>query len=101
MEWDTARNEITLKIRRSSPRVRTNSKTQRQDRRIRFVKDHAAITKAGIVTGEFSEREAKKLTLRVLTLAHELRLGPTPKVEEIQDIVEVLLASPSYKTAKA
>jgi ribonucleoside-triphosphate reductase len=62
----------------------------------------AAITKAGIATGEFSEREAKKLTLRVLTLAHELRLGPTPKVEEIQDIVErVLLDSPFYKTAKA
>jgi ribonucleoside-triphosphate reductase len=62
----------------------------------------AAITKAGIATGEFNEREAKKLTLRVLTLAHELRLGPTPKVEEIQDIVErVLLDSPFYKTAKA
>jgi len=62
----------------------------------------AAITKAGIATGEFGEREAKKLTLRVLTLAHELRLGPTPKVEEIQDIVErVLLDSPFYKTAKA
>jgi anaerobic ribonucleoside-triphosphate reductase len=62
----------------------------------------AAITKAGIATGEFSEREAKKLTLRVLTLAHELRLGPVPKVEEIQDIVErVLLDSPFYKTTKA
>ncbi len=62
----------------------------------------AAITKAGTATGEFGEREAKKLTLRVLTLAHELRLGPTPKVEEVQDIVErVLLDSPYYKTAKA
>ncbi len=62
----------------------------------------AAITKAGTATGEFGEREAKKLTLRVLTLAHELRLGPTPKVEEVQDIVErVLLDSPFYKTAKA
>jgi ribonucleoside-triphosphate reductase len=62
----------------------------------------SAIAKAGTVTGEFSEREAKKLTLRVLTLAHELRLGPVPKVEEIQDIVErVLLDSPFYKTAKA
>ena len=62
----------------------------------------AAIAKAGNATGEFSDREAKKLTLRVLTLAHELRLGPTPKVEEIQDIVErVLLDSPFYKTAKA
>jgi anaerobic ribonucleoside-triphosphate reductase len=62
----------------------------------------AAIAKAGEVTGEFKEREARKLTLRVLTLAHELRLGPVPEVEEIQDIVErVLLDSPYYKTAKA
>ncbi len=62
----------------------------------------AAILKAGNATGEFDEREAKKLTLRVLTLAHELRLGSCPEVEEIQDIVErVLLDSPFYKTAKA
>ena len=62
----------------------------------------AAIAKAGEATGEFKEREARKLTLRVLTLAHELRLGPVPEVEEIQDIVErVLLDSPYYKTAKA
>ena len=48
------------------------------------------------------KREARKLTLRVLTLAHELRLGPVPEVEEIQDIVErVLLDSPYYKSAKA
>jgi len=62
----------------------------------------SAIAKAGKATGEFEDREAKKLTLRVLTLAHELRLGPLPEVEEIQDIVErVLLDSPFYKTAKA
>ena len=62
----------------------------------------AAIAKAGHASEEFVEREAKKLTLRVLTLAHELRLGPTPEVETIQDIVErVLLDSPYYKTAKA
>ncbi len=62
----------------------------------------AAIAKAGKATGEFAERDARKLTLRVLTLAHELRLGPIPEVEEIQDIVErVLLDSPFYKTAKA
>ncbi|ETR71319.1 MAG: ribonucleoside-triphosphate reductase [Candidatus Magnetoglobus multicellularis str. Araruama] len=42
------------------------------------------------------------MTLRVLTLARQLRLGPTPEVEEIQDIVErVLLDSPYYKSAKA
>ncbi|NQT68352.1 MAG: ribonucleoside triphosphate reductase [Desulfobacteraceae bacterium] len=61
-----------------------------------------AIAKAGKATGEFEERDARKLTLRVLTLAHELRLGSIPEVEEIQDIVErVLLDSPFYKTAKA
>ena len=62
----------------------------------------AAIAKAGNATGEFNEREAKKLTLKALTLVHELRLGPVPEVEDIQDIVErVLLDSPFYKTAKA
>lgn len=62
----------------------------------------SAIAKAGKATGEFGERDARKLTLRVLTLAHELRLAPTPEVEEIQDIVErVLLDSPFYKTSKA
>ncbi len=62
----------------------------------------AAIAKAGNATGEFEEREAKKMTLRVLTLAHELRLGAIPEVEEVQDIVErVLLDSPYYQTAKA
>ncbi|MFH1103157.1 MAG: ribonucleoside triphosphate reductase [Pseudomonadota bacterium] len=62
----------------------------------------AAVAKAGKATGEFGEKEAKKLTLRALTLAHELRLSPLPEVEEIQDIVErVLLDSPYYKTAKA
>lgn len=62
----------------------------------------AAINKAGSATGEFGEREARKLTLRVLTLAHEMRLGTLPEVEEIQDIVEhVLLESPYHRTAKA
>ncbi|MBU4345175.1 MAG: ribonucleoside triphosphate reductase [Desulfobacteraceae bacterium] len=62
----------------------------------------AAIARAGRATEEFGEKEAKKLTLRVLTLAHEIHLDPAPGVEEIQDIVErVLLDSPFYKTAKA
>jgi len=61
-----------------------------------------AIAKAGEATGEFDEREAKKLTLKVMTLARDLRLGACPDVEEIQDIVErVLLDSPFYKTAKS
>ena len=62
----------------------------------------AAITKAGKATGEFDEREARKLTLKMLTLAHQLNFETLPEVEEIQDIVErVLLDSPYYKTAKA
>src|SRR6056297_2572466 len=61
-----------------------------------------AILKSGRETGEFDHREAQKLTMRVITLARELRLGSCPEVEEIQDIVErVLLDSPYYKTAKA
>ncbi len=61
-----------------------------------------AIAKAGEATGEFGEREARKLTLKVLTLAHELKPGDVPDVEEVQDIVEwILLDSPFYKTAKA
>lgn len=61
-----------------------------------------ALIKAGEATTEFNGREAKKLTMRVLTLARDLQLGPIPEVEDIQDIVErVLLDSPFYKTAKA
>ncbi len=61
-----------------------------------------AIQKAGEATGEFGEREARKLTMKVVTLARDMRLGPVPEVEEIQDIVErVLLDSPFYRTAKA
>ena len=62
----------------------------------------AAIAQAGRATGEFNQHKARKLTLRVLTLAHEMQLEPLPDVEEIQDIVErVLLESPYLKTAKA
>ena len=66
------------------------------------VKITEAICKSGEATGEFGEREAKRLTMKVLTLARDMQLGVTPEVEEIQDIVErVLLDSPFYKTAKA
>ncbi len=62
----------------------------------------SAIAKAGKATGEFEEREARKMTLKVITLARDLKLDPSPEVEEIQDIVErVLLDSPFHKTAKA
>ncbi|MDZ7833307.1 MAG: ribonucleoside triphosphate reductase [Desulfobacterales bacterium] len=77
---------------------------KRNGRIVKFdsAKITAAIAKAGKATDEFSEKEAKNLTLRVLTLAHEMPLNHPPEVEEIQDIVErVLLNSPFHKTAKA
>ncbi len=43
----------------------------------------AAIAKAGKATGEFGIVEARKLTMRVLDLAHELSLGPLPDVEGV------------------
>jgi ribonucleoside-triphosphate reductase len=62
----------------------------------------AAIAAAGQATGEFTAQEARRLTMRVLSLARVLRVGAVPEVEEIQDIVErILLDSPYYKTAKA
>jgi len=62
----------------------------------------SAVARAGEATGEFGERDARKLTLKILTLAHELGIGRVPEVEEIQDIVErVILDSPFYKSAKA
>ncbi len=61
-----------------------------------------AILKAGRATGEFGEAEARRLTIRVLTLAQAVFDSSIPSVEEIQDLVEeVLLASPFKRTAKA
>ena len=62
----------------------------------------AAILKAGKATGEFEEREARRLTMQVLSLAKAVHLPDTPDVESIQDVVEqVLLDSPFRATAKA
>jgi ribonucleoside-triphosphate reductase len=61
-----------------------------------------AIAKAGLATGEFEQGAAKKLTIRVLSLAEKLFDDKIMNVEEIQDVVEeVLLDSPYRKTAKA
>jgi len=62
----------------------------------------AAILKAGKATGEFEEREARRLTMRVLSMAKAVHLPDPPDVESIQDVVEqVLLDSPFRATAKA
>ncbi|MDR3358434.1 MAG: ribonucleoside triphosphate reductase [Desulfovibrio sp.] len=62
----------------------------------------SALLKAGKSTGEFEEREARRLAMRVLSLARTLRLPEIPDVESIQDVVErVLLDSPFRATARA
>jgi len=61
-----------------------------------------AIAKAGTATGEFDHMEARKLTIKVLSLAEKLFDGKVLSVEEIQDIVEEVLLQTTYrKTAKS
>jgi len=77
---------------------------KRDGRKVPFdsAKIASAIARAGKAAGELTEKDSREMTLRVLSLAHELKLGPVPGVEEIQDIVErVLLDSTFHRTAKA
>jgi ribonucleoside-triphosphate reductase len=63
-----------------------------------------ALSKAGNATGEFDELVAKRLTIKVLNLAETIygHIAGPPNVEEIQDIVEEVLFSSTYRlTAKA
>jgi anaerobic ribonucleoside-triphosphate reductase len=78
--------------------------TKRDGSKVQFNSEKitVALHKAGQATGEFGLDSAKKLTLRVLNIAHDLVSNRIPAVEEIQDIVEeVLLGSQFRKTAKA
>ncbi|MBR0432062.1 anaerobic ribonucleoside triphosphate reductase, partial [Candidatus Saccharibacteria bacterium] len=62
----------------------------------------AAITKAGVATGEFKEARAKQLAEKVVEKANETIKSRTPNVEQIQDVVEQVLMESSFKkTAKA
>jgi len=77
-------------------------KRNNEERRFNPRKITIAIKKAGEATGEFDEREAKKLTIRVVNIAQQLFFDRSPTVEEIQDIVEEVLISSQYKkSAKA
>ena len=61
-----------------------------------------AIAAAGSATEEFKYDRAKQLTEKVLKRAEETIDRRTPKVEQIQDIVEQILMESSFKrTAKA
>lgn len=60
-----------------------------------------AIAKAGRATGEFDEKEARRLARRVLVIATAGGMED-PTVEAIQDIVEeILIASPHRRSARA
>jgi ribonucleoside-triphosphate reductase (formate) len=61
-----------------------------------------AILRAGRATGEFEEKTAQQLTLRVLSMIQVMDFEDSLSVEILQDIVEeVLLSSPFKQTAKA
>ena len=61
-----------------------------------------AIAKAGIATGEFKQDRANALAEKVVKRAEETITQRTPKIEQIQDIVEQVLMESSFKkTAKA
>lgn len=77
---------------------------KRDGRRVKFDAEKItnAIAKAGTATAEFDHKTARKLTIKVLSLAEKLFENSLPSVEEIQDIVEEVLLSTSYRrTAKA
>lgn len=62
----------------------------------------SAILKAGKATGEFDEAVASKLTLKVMGITGQVFENEMPTVERVQDIVEEVLISSTYrKTAKA
>ncbi|MBN1914786.1 MAG: ribonucleoside triphosphate reductase [Parachlamydiales bacterium] len=61
-----------------------------------------ALAKAGKESGEYDEGVAKTLTIRVLQLAKQIKEDEILSVEDIQDLVEeVLISSTFKKTAKA
>ncbi|MEI6210281.1 MAG: ribonucleoside triphosphate reductase [bacterium] len=81
-----------------------NSIRKRDGRAENFdsVKITKAIHKAGQATGEFAMEEARRLTIRVLSLLQSLKESLPLTVENVQDVVEeVLLNSPYRRTAKA
>jgi len=82
-----------------------NTKIRKRDGRLvkfKAEKITNAIAKAGMATGEFDDKIARKMTIKVLNLANRLFDSMIMTVEEVQDIVEeVLLDSPYRRTAKA
>jgi ribonucleoside-triphosphate reductase len=67
-----------------------------------FKKIAVAIAKAGKVTKEFGQDIADRLAIKALSILKNSIENRKPSVEEVQDVVEEVLLSSSYKkTAKA
>lgn len=65
-------------------------------------KIETAIGKAGVATGEFKSRTAKKISNKVISQLEQKVSKKPPTVEQIQDLVEDALIDQGYrKTAKA
>ena len=60
----------------------------------------AVLIKAGKHTGEFDEKKAKMLTVKVLQLAYQTKDENLPSAEFIGDIVEMVLMDNYKETAK-
>ncbi|MFA7057278.1 MAG: ribonucleoside triphosphate reductase [Candidatus Cloacimonadales bacterium] len=61
-----------------------------------------AISRAGTATTEFAEETANQLTMKVVSLILQLHDGKIISIEEIQDCVEEILLSSTFKqTAKS
>jgi ribonucleoside-triphosphate reductase len=77
---------------------------KRDGKKVKF--SSSKITKVlkqvGEVTEEFSEKVAEKLTIKVVNLLHQIVEDRLPNVEDVQDCVEEILLSSTYKeSAKA
>jgi ribonucleoside-diphosphate reductase alpha chain len=85
--------------------MRITKITKRDGRETEFslAKLSGAIWKAGKETGEYDEKEAKRLAQIVMALVEKsLKDKEIAQVEKVQDIVEqVLMAAGHYETAKA
>jgi ribonucleoside-diphosphate reductase alpha chain len=85
--------------------MRINKITKRDGREVEFElsKLAGAIAKAGKETGEYEEKEAKRLAEITISLVEKsLKEKEVAQVEKVQDFVEqVLMAAGHYKTAKA
>lgn len=85
--------------------MRINKIIKRDGREVEFSLDKlaGAIWKAGKETGEYDEKEAKRLAeITVALVEKTLKKDELAQVEKVQDVVEqVLMAAGHYQTAKA